>query len=207
MVHQKLLIAFLVGDVKKIISQFALSEIGKTFGKDVIQNLYKFLKDDLNPSMEGWFLEIWFFLCLNKDGIKIYDKINKETLIKSDVIYFDQDDPPKDIQKPTWLKPIKWNQGGYDAVYIENIEIVKKGKKKINIKFFQITRGIKHSLKIEYFEKLMKKLANYYETKTLNIYFIVPFYNINIFKIPNSKVTGQGLLDLFGWKKIKNWKK
>jgi len=50
----------------------------------------------------------------------------------------------------------------------------------------------------------MENLAKFYQTITLEIYFIVPFKNISTFNIPNSQVEGQGKLqDFKGWEKNK----
>ena len=42
-----------------------------------------------------------------------------------------------------WLKPKKWNQGGYDTGLV---------------RFVQLTRADEHSFKIEYFSTLLSKL-------------------------------------------------
>jgi hypothetical protein len=144
-----------------------------------------------------------------KNGIEIYDINNfEEKWIGNNIIYFDPK-KPYDLTTSTWLKPLKWNQGGYDAVYIEIIDndIYKKEDKKINVKFVQITRGKDHSLKLQYFKELMENLKELFETITLDIYFIVPFDNIRIFKISESKVESQGSLGLFGWEKYKEKEK
>ncbi|KAK5670292.1 hypothetical protein QVD99_002991 [Batrachochytrium dendrobatidis] len=42
-----------------------------------------------------------------------------------------------------WFKPNKWNQGGFDAIFLD------KGKGLV--RFVQVTDGNTHSFKIEYF--------------------------------------------------------
>ena len=102
-------------------------------------------------------------------------------------------------KSPIWLKPLKWNQGGYDAVYVD----IKKNL----VRFVQITRWTEHSFKIEYFanffENLRKIKDSKIEIKTLEIYFLVPKKNVNKFKIKDSEITGKGLLVVFG----KGWEK
>jgi len=106
------------------------------------------------------------------------------------VLYFDPEKPPNIQDQATmWLKPLKWNQGGYDAVYVD--------RKNQLIRFVQITRGNEHSFKIQYFFDLLEKFSKKFETKTLEIYFLVPKKQLLIFNIPNSKVEGQGLLKPF----------
>jgi hypothetical protein len=187
---------------KSIISEYVSTEIGIKFGPKVIQKLWKFIEKYKNPSMEGWMLEIWFFANLQNEGIKLYDiNDNIVDIKKSDILNFDPDNLSyiKDIlinsKKSIWLKPLKWNQGGYDVVNVDvNNNIVK---------FFQITRSSEHSFKLKYFYELMLNFSNYFETKTLEIYFIVPKDNILNFNIPNSKVDGHGLLQPFKWEKGK----
>jgi len=112
---------------KSIISQYAFSQIGIKFGEEIIKNLYEVIKHDSNPSMDGWFLEIWFFSCLNGKGIKIYDQNNNEEFWNSNqIIYFNPKNPPSNLKNSTWLRPIQWNQGGYDSVFIDFIKDEKK---------------------------------------------------------------------------------
>jgi hypothetical protein len=180
--------------LKSIISEYASIQIGIRFGPSIIKKLFNYIEKYKNPSMEGWFLEIWFFAKLQNEGIKLYDLNNKEeNFEKSDILDFDPNNPP-DLSKtyePIWLKPLKWNQGGYDAV---NVDVNNK-----IVKFFQITRSSEHSFKLKYFYELMLNFSNYFETKTLEIYFIVPKDNILNFNIPN----GHGLLQPFKWEKGK----
>ena len=187
---------------KSIISEYTSTEIGIKFGPSIIKKLFKYIQKYNNPSMEGWMLEIWFFAKLQNEGIKIYDKDdNEEVFEKSDILNFDPDETSdiKNISlltKSIWLKPSKWNQGGYDTVYVD----IKNN----TVKFFQITRASEHSFKLKFFVQLMKKFANHFETKILEIYFIIPKKNILKFNIPESKVEEKGSLAAFkGWEKGK----
>ena len=177
--------------IKSIVSPYASSQIGIIKGPLIAKKLYESLRKDMNPSMDGWMLEIWFFACLRNGGIKLFDKSNHEEDWETTFLCnFDPKKPPNP-QTPTWLKPEKFNQGGYDAVYVD--------KPNKTVKFVQITRGDEHSLKINYFYDLMLKFAEFFETKTLEIYFIVPLKKLMTFESPNNKITGQCLLKQFGW--------
>jgi hypothetical protein len=67
------------------------------------------------------------------------------------------------------------------------------------IRFVQVIRGKTHSFKIQYFNSLLWKFADYFETATLEIYFLVPEQQMKTFKI--SSVVGYGLLAAFqDWK-------
>jgi hypothetical protein len=99
--------------------------------------------------------------------------------------------------KGVWLKPQKWNQGGYDAVYISKCSSL--------IRFVQVARGNTHSFKIEYFSSLLWVLSNSdlsFVIKSLEIFFVVEKEKLSSFEL--STVTGMGLLSAFpGWEKGK----
>ncbi len=97
-------------------------------------------------------------------------------------------------EHPTWYKPNKWNQGGYDAFYID----AEHG----HVRIVQITRSTSHSLKIEYFQKLITNLNNF-QILNLEIIFLVPEDKISSFNLQVKNVSGQGLLAEFGYEKMK----
>ena len=83
-------------------------------------------------------LGMWFFAALKKETLKIYDKLDNEESWPSCIVSkFDPENPVID-HSPIWLKPLKWNQGGYDAVYVNKDEKY--------VKFVQITKGKKNIL-------------------------------------------------------------
>ena len=82
-----------------------------------------------------------------------------------------------------WMKLLKWNQGGYDAVYVE--------KNKNLVRFVQITRGKMHLFKIEYFYNLFSKFRDIFEIQTLEIFIVVPkekMTDLSISTIANDKM-------------------
>jgi hypothetical protein len=163
--------------------------------------------------MDGWFLEMWFFASLDEEDIKVYniDENLEETWPKSAVINFDPTkmSPNTFELSPIWLKPLKWNQGGYDAVYVD--------KEKNLVRFIQITRSDTHSFKIEYFKGFLENLKqiaseikdrSLIEVKNLEIYFLVPKAKFRGFNFKYSTTTGQGGLATFGkgWEKDNEYK-
>ena len=176
-----------------IISEFAASQLALKEGPSLIQSLVEVLNLDRNPSMDGWLLEMWFFASMRSGGVKFRVKNGaKDSWAEATVHTFDPENVPKDFpDNGIWLKPLKWNQGGYDAVYVNKVTKV--------IRFIQVTRGATHSFKIQYFNSLLWKFAEYFETTTLEIYFLVPEQQVEVFKI--SSVVGHGLLSAFPeWK-------
>jgi hypothetical protein len=176
-----------------IISQFAASQLAIKEGPNFIQNLVGILHRDQNPAMDGWLLEMWFFASIHSGGVKLRLKDGVEDYwTEAAVKTFDPENVPKHLpDEGIWLKPLKWNQGGYDAVYInKSIKVIR---------FVQVTRGITHPFKIQYFNSLLWKFAEYFETEKLEIYFLVPEQQVKIFK--TSSVVGYGLLAAFqDWK-------
>ena len=93
------------------------------------------------------------------------------------------------------MKPAKWNQGGYDAVFIDESQKL--------VRFVQVTRGDSHSLKLKYFRDFLVKQEQEvgYKVETLEIVFVVEQAKLQDFEI--SEVTGEGLLTRWGadWKR------
>jgi len=191
-----------------IVSQHAASALAIFGGPALIEKLVSTLHQDWNPSVDGWVLEMLFFARLQHGGVNIYDS-NKnliDTWCAVKILPFDPCNitafcfPPSDIG--VWLKPLKWNQGGYDGVFLDQ-------EKKL-VRFFQVTRSETHSLKLEYFYSfllmLMKSDASF-QIESLEIVFLVDLKKLSNFQILASGVTGQGLLGEFcGWERATNGK-
>ena len=75
-----------------------------------------------------------------------------------------------------WLKPEKWNQGGYDAVFIDHTANL--------LRFVQVTTSHKHEFKSEYFNSLIDKIGLPF--KTIEVYFVVPEDKLAGFLIPQN---------------------
>ena len=107
-----------------------------------------------NPSLCGWLLEMWFFAKLRHHGFDFFDLEGDRKTSghweKSDIRQFD----PKNISnaivsaKDVWLKPIKWCQGGYDAVHLSNTTVA----------FVQVTKAQSHKIKLVYMQTLLAAL-------------------------------------------------
>eukprot|EP00960_Hanusia_phi_P062492 765168-Hanusia_phi.AAC.3 len=86
------------------------------------------------------------------------------------------------------LKPMKWNQGGYDAVIVDTKERL--------VRFVQVTIGKAHDLKLEHHRKCLKALKIGGEAGwEVRIVFIVDKNRLPIFKVSQVK----GSLEEFGW--------
>ncbi len=101
-----------------------------------------------------------------------------------------------------WLKPVQWNQGGYNAVYIDS----ENG----SVTFVQLTRSHQHDFKMRFFDEVLNNLqatANRTKTRSqsfvqwkITIYFIVKQRQLTEFKI--TQVEDRNLLVHFDseWK-------
>jgi hypothetical protein len=200
---------------RTIVSEYAASQLAMKMGRKLVENFYQTLRSRLNPSMDGWLLEMWFFAALSEEGVTVYNSSqNKEvTWPQSDILNFDPNQMNLDLFKssPVWLKPLKWCQGGYDAVYVD--------MQKNLLKFVQITRSSTHSFKLNEFAIFLQNFKKVHtkfdvngkettsiEVKALEIYFLVPKKTVREFQINYSQISGMGQLeDLvqkdWGWKK------
>ncbi|KAL3668590.1 hypothetical protein V7S43_006672 [Phytophthora oleae] len=93
--------------------------------------------------MDGFILEAWFFAELSHNGLtwSVYEEstLQRRNWERSSIVFFDPDKQPIDISLdvPKWLAPVKWNQGGYDAVFINKAAQL--------VRFVQVTRAESHS--------------------------------------------------------------
>ena len=165
-------------------------------GPDLIRCLAEATQHDGNPSMDGWMLEMWFFASLRHGGVKLFDNSNEEfqTWPESNIKIVDNNSfPSLPENNGVWFKPSKWNQGGFDAIFLE------KGKGLV--KFVQVAGGDTHSFKIEYFRSFLLALGQSpqsFEIKCLEIIFVVDQKKRSTFNLAKPSVPG--MLKDFGWK-------
>ncbi|CAM6096001.1 unnamed protein product [Calypogeia fissa] len=182
-----------------IISKYAATLVARRRGPEIVKGLSGVLSQYLNPSMRGWLVEMWFFASLPVEDFTF--KVNGEetTWPKSTFIDFDPRSITEVPNDAVWWKPIKWNEGGYDAVYVE--------KNSNLVRFVQVTTAERHSLKLECFHTLMDKLKGLMETKTVEIYFLFQEKGRLSQNIGEPKdLSGKGLLEAFsGWERGKEW--
>jgi hypothetical protein len=183
------------------VSKYAASLLSMESEMDIIIKLAEKLKiGDIPPPMNGWIFEMWFFANLRKQGVTLYDHKDTQTVCeKSNFISLRKIDDIFEAlsdENCCWMKPLNWNQPGYDAIFID--------KEKKLIRFVQITISKKHSFNIEHFYSLLKSLSvsdKSFEILSLEIVFVVDRKRLKAFQL--NCISGQGLLNPFGWKKQK----
>lgn len=180
-----------------IVSRFAGVMLAIKVGPDLIRRLAQATRHEGNPSMDGWMLEMWFLASIRHGGVRLLDCRDREvgSWPQAEVDTLDVASFPRlPENKGVWFKPSKWNQGGFDAVYIH--------KSNGLVRFVQVTSADFHSLKLEYFYSFLLALSNSRESFSvtcLEIFFVVDRKKRSRFVL--AEPSGQGLLQPFGWKR------
>lgn len=63
---------------------------------------------------------------------------------------------PDSKGKTIACKPVRWNQGGYDLFFVELAPHKAESARSIDIRFVQVTKGVKHDLKAGYLYAVVK---------------------------------------------------
>ncbi|KAG9397903.1 hypothetical protein AC1031_022074 [Aphanomyces cochlioides] len=113
------------------VSEYALSCFVNASGKDTIVELANNLGAAKTPPMHGYLYEWLFLASVKEENVELID-VNSEKvqLPMTDVYIFDPTKNFKTIGEgeehricadKKWLKPVKWNQCGYDALYFDMV--------------------------------------------------------------------------------------
>ncbi|KAE9339698.1 hypothetical protein PR003_g10890 [Phytophthora rubi] len=147
---------------------------------------------------------MFFFSSLTNGGATILNEHRYhggEIWTSSDVARFDPDREIRLDSPHQWLAPIKWNQGGYDAVFYEfkdldNTECDRSAREagftmKIFVRIVQVTRSETHSFKVEYFKDLLSRFTALQPMwlYAVEVCFVVPSDVVSDFTLPVDKVT------------------
>ena len=164
-------------------SRFAASQLAVKVGPEVIDRLAEAIKGGSHSAMEGWVFEMRVFARLRKGGLTLTGLDGAPvTWNEAPVETFDPSAKAA-LPEGVWLKPIKWNPGGYDAVFVISNSCIR---------IVQATRSARHTLKIQYFAQLIRNTRSHQSLSEIEIVFVVPVEDIAGFSV--STVTGAGLL-------------
>ena len=106
-----------------------------------------------NPTFLGWVVELDFIAQMeNSKGGKLefVNENGKKNGIEwdiPDVINFDPQNSFDSSMLGTWLKPVKWNQEGYDLAGLFKFP----GQEKLCLRFVQITNAVQHTVNMVHF--------------------------------------------------------
>ena len=147
-----------------LISKYVTSRLLQICEASVFKIAYSLASENENPSFMEWVVEFDFISQLKastNSTIKLFtsEASNAEVEWKvPGVIDFDPDTDFDASALPLgmWLKPVKWNQEGYDLVGLfqdaQNDEIPY-------LRFVQITNAEAHKANLKHFRKLAAKVA------------------------------------------------
>jgi hypothetical protein len=187
------------------VSQYVAREMLSLGGRAVIEIAYSFALRLQNPAFLGWVVEIDFIQCL-RNCIRTNAQARLWTFTaegmadekKWDVpgiVDFEMDTfgfMKEYILKQFWLRPMTWNQGGYDLACLLNID------DRYILRFVQITAAHEHSLKLKYFRDLAFKInETIHEIKVKHVEIVMLVLDeeaASKFSIPRSKVANTGVL-------------
>jgi DNA polymerase III delta prime subunit len=180
-----------------LVSRFASLLLARQIGPDVVERLAETISQASNPALNGWLFEVLFFSRLQICGHILYTKVAKNPIRipSSEIFVFDPKSFPalNKNSSSVWFQPRNFNQGGYDAVYINPSKSI--------IRIIQIASGATHEFRVDLFAKLLgqiKKLNTWLFTNLiLEILFVVDYVKLESFEI--GPITGKGLLADYGW--------
>ena len=180
------------------VSEFAATLIADKMGPALILKLRSSLKTEKLPSMDGQLFEMFVFAKLQCSGICFLEKWAVDRRLSwmrrwspgfwpaMRILSFDplKSQPPILQECGTWLRPLKWMQGGYDVVY------VNPGAKAVT--FVQITRSNTHSFLTEHFQQLLNIIRWVWRINIeyLDIYFLVPVCRSHTFRVQSPSSVG-----------------
>ena len=205
------------GGLKKsffFVSQYVAREMLRLCGAADMKLLYTMARDLRNPALLGWVIEMGFIKILHdcacpnddthpKSPARVWTfaadgTVDEQTWDVPGIVDFEMDtigSVKESILRHFWLRPSKWNQGGYDLACLLNVD------GQYVLRFVQVTAARKHSLKLGYFRDLATKVHDTIpeiELTAIEIVMLVPDKEAaSKFRIPHAQVTSAGALNLW----------
>ncbi len=187
-----------------IVSRYASILLAEAIGPDLVRHIYDSIRGEMNPAMDGWIFEMFFFAKLKMGGVVLYDSPEQGQVPTIQweeartILRLDPSNPSALTISPAsriWMRPVKWNQGGYDAIFWSNNTVT----------FVQVTRGTTHSFKLEFFSHVLNAFANSIAPRieAVDVFFVVPRDIVSTFRVSN--VSGHGLLQRYRTSKGTRW--
>ena len=159
-----------------VISEFAMRWLSQEVGLEFVKMYYAHEAVQKNPAWRGWVFELEFLTRLRlavESGASIeLEADGKEETIEWRVPHRETF---KDLSAVTqlaggggladgcWLVPEKWNQGGYDAAFVEGT----------TLRAVQVTRAKVHGFKLDYVASLVNAVVTGgLHVKTVEVYLV-----------------------------------
>lgn len=172
--------------VNGVVSAFACHQLGIIQGPGKVKSLMQTYR--ANPVMRGWLFESMIFATLRHgtlqyclDGrnvvrlesvisVKDFDPLNIAAVL-AELQPFEALHPKNKIV----LKPLKWNEKGYDAILIE-----KDDQGSFSMIFLQMTTASTHKLNGKIFKDIVNVVSSNTTLSSVQIYFITDNYTLTV---------------------------
>ena len=173
-----------------VVSEFASIQCASRLGYEMVLRYADICSRQNNPHLMGWIFEMFVFSCLLTSKTKSIEFLNVSKGVKEEWPKIDQlkvVDPLavefdiNGVSEGIWYQPKKWNQGGYDAFFID---IPQKF-----VRFVQITNAVEHDLRLDYMAQVLNTIPKDYKIDQVEVVFIISKQKAELFEIGD--VTGR----------------
>jgi hypothetical protein len=154
-------------------SKHVASCLLSTCDASVYRFAYNMASLNVNPAFLGWVVEFDFLSqmksCAKKNGLRQFEFVPVDKGSGSGTVWdvpgvidFDPDEDFDKAAMPlgTWLKPVKWNQEGYD---LTGLFCDDGDKTKLYLRFVQITNSLEHIANMQHFKHLTERVERKFE--------------------------------------------
>ena len=185
-----------------LVSRFVSTELAQKLGESFVRKIEELSDATGNPTLRGVLFVMLFFARIGRGaGMQLTmrsekhdnpEKVDDWTSCNVKSLEAREINKLRDTMKVTrvCLKPLKWNQGGYDAVIVDWSENF--------VRFVQVTTGQSHDLKLRYMAECLQLFGiGGDDGWKVEIVFVVPKENLYKFSVKN--VENKGMLAGYGW--------
>jgi hypothetical protein len=161
-----------------IVSKYVTSLVLDRGAADVYNVCYRLASDQDNPSFMGWIVEFDFISQLKACAqlspasmtLKQHGGCNVTWPVQR-VVAFDPDNI-SEIPLNTWLKPIKWNQEGFDLACV----VREEDEGETYLRYVQVTHGQAHKANILFLKNFASDVAKFLAITTgLGVEYVVVY--------------------------------
>ncbi|EKX54970.1 hypothetical protein GUITHDRAFT_99616 [Guillardia theta CCMP2712] len=183
------------------ISRFVARELAEKLGESFVRKIEQLPDMTRNPSLRGILFEMLFFARIGREpGLEV--TLRSENQAESEkhdewqrcgVIPLEGREVEKALKQGAarlCLKPLKWNQGGCDAVIVDSNDKL--------VRFIQATIAETHDLKLRFMYDCLQSLGiEQGGTWKVEVVFVVPKENLYKFRV--NHVEDDFILTPYGW--------
>ncbi|KAK1941867.1 hypothetical protein P3T76_006931 [Phytophthora citrophthora] len=174
-----------LGHDVRLVSNYVVRHFATVMGPCLVQNFVSAC--NVNPSMNGFLLEAWFFAELSRNdlawGVRVGNIVEYHSWERSNIVFFDPEKQPIGISLdvPKWMAPVKWNQGGYDAVFIDKTAQL--------VRFVHVMHAEYQTFHAKHFIALLNRLiaCDMIQVAVIELCFVVQMARLVTFELPVSK--------------------